>query len=78
MTHGERIADPANYYECPALVLQDESLSKAEQIVALINWRDDIDLRLLATAENMGGNADDLSLVREINDLLFSLKKTTH
>lgn len=73
MNQDQRIANPPRYYKCPAAIIADKELTVAEQIAALENWRNDINLRLTATEENMGGNGTDLSLVSEIDNLLRDL-----
>lgn len=70
----ERIADPARHYRRPVAVLADKELTAEERIIALKNWRNDIDLRLLATSENMGDSVEDPTLIDEINDLLSFLE----
>ncbi|MDI9818229.1 MULTISPECIES: hypothetical protein [unclassified Legionella] len=75
MEIGERIADPPRYYSHPYSILTDQELTKEEQIIALKNWRDDINLKLTATAENMCRGTDDASPIAEINELLYSLEK---
>ncbi|KTD20091.1 Uncharacterised protein [Legionella lansingensis] len=78
--HGDRIADPPRYYSEPSSILADEEMTIEEQITALKNWRDDINLKLLAAAENMdGGRFVDVNLIAEIDNLLSFLeqKKTS-
>ncbi|ASQ45876.1 hypothetical protein [Legionella clemsonensis] len=74
MEHGEKLANPMRHYCNPSAVLADEELTKEERIVALKNWRDDIHLKLVATEENMGRSAGDVTLVAEINNLLDFLQ----
>jgi hypothetical protein len=49
----EKIANPVDFYDKPEEVDQDNTLSKEEKIKVLTNWRNDIELREVAEAENM-------------------------
>lgn len=49
----KKIANPVNFYDKPEEVDQDKTLSKEEKIRVLTNWRNDIELREVAEAENM-------------------------
>ncbi|KTD17209.1 hypothetical protein [Legionella jordanis] len=76
LEHGERIANPPRYYCQPSSILADGELTVEEQIIALKNWRDDINLRLIAAEENMGSGTSDVTLVSEIDNLLCFLEST--
>lgn len=52
-TIAEKIANPTKFYRSPHEVNDDKSLSKEEKITLLINWRDDENLKSIATNENM-------------------------
>ncbi|KTC86763.1 hypothetical protein Lbru_0704 [Legionella brunensis] len=75
MENIERIANPPRHYSHPSSILVDEELTIDERIVALKNWRDDINLRLLAIDENMGNSTADVTLIAEINNLLSFLER---
>ncbi len=74
MNHDQRVANPPRYYKHPTAIMTDKELTESEQIAALKNWRDDINLRLTASSENMDGNGTDVSLVSEIDNLLRGLE----
>ncbi|CEK10670.1 hypothetical protein [Legionella hackeliae] len=74
MEYDEKITNPMRHYCNPSAVLADEELTKNERIVALKNWRDDINLKLVATEENMGPGSADITLVSEIDNLLHFLE----
>ncbi|WED44344.1 hypothetical protein [Legionella cardiaca] len=75
MEHAERIANPPRHYSHPSGILADKELTNDERIAALRNWRNDIDLRLIATEENMGPSTADVTLVEEIDNLLNYLEQ---
>ncbi len=75
MHHEHRIANPERYYKHPSAIIPDRELTELQRITALKNWRDDINLRLTASEENMLGNGTDPALIEEINDLLRGLEK---
>lgn len=74
MDHGERIANPPRHYGHPSSILTDNELTKDEQIIALKNWRNDIELKSVATDENMGVSCPDVTLIAEIDNLLNYLE----
>lgn len=75
MECAQRIANPPAHYEHPSSILADGELTIEEQIIALKNWRDDIDLRVVAASENMGNGTTDVDLIAEIDNLLCFLEQ---
>lgn len=74
MEHSERVANPPRYYNHPSSIMADHELTEEERIIALKNWRDDINLRLVAANENMGSGTRDVVLISEIDNLLIYLE----
>lgn len=73
--HPERIAHPLRYYSHPSSILADGDLTVEERITALKNWRDDINLRVVASEENMGSDPKDINLIADIDKLLSLLQQ---
>ncbi|GGI90033.1 hypothetical protein [Legionella impletisoli] len=49
----DKIANPLKFYTTPSEVELDSELSVDEKVKLLINWLDDINLRIIAESENM-------------------------
>ncbi len=75
MDSNDRIANPPRHYDHPSAIMADADLTEEERVTALKNWRNDIDLKLVAASENMGNGALDMALIAEIDSLLCYLDK---
>ena len=66
----KKTVNPLNFYKHPQEVDADNSLTKEEKIIILINWLDDIIQRQIAEAENMPPTHESFYHVAAIERLL--------
>jgi len=48
-------------------------MSKAQNLTALEQWKDEIEKYLIAEAESMSGNAQNAERLKQVSDALISL-----
>lgn len=79
ISHEEQITNPGRYYSQPKDIVNDTYLTAEEKIIALKNWRDDINLKSIATEESMGRkfNNNEIDLMSEIDKLLDVIEDST-
>lgn len=67
------LENPAAAYVRPADICDDPGLSQAQKVELLDRWRNDVNLRLIATEENMPGSGDAAEELRSVNEALERL-----
>lgn len=65
--------DPSSVFEEPNDVLDNTELSGEEKVEILQQWKDEVQLRLVAEEENMSGDPANSERLKEVTNALIAL-----